>query len=310
MGLLGIFGKYGAYRLANSLAILDTILRGVDPKDAKGARKWSNYTWHGDQAPGQPWVHGLQASDCDFNDLRFSRLIIMDGKNLVENKMTDSPLVRRVHGARGEGRRDHAGIRRPRHESRRLDPDPSVDRRGALPWHHEDHDGRRVVQGRFRQGLHRFPTLPADRRPDAPARQGSLPQLSVADLRRGASFKVQNLTKEQHQKLGDFVVWDRKTNAPAAVTRDDVGKRLAAAGIDPELDKRCELTLADGKKVECVTVWAAYRKHLEDYDLETVHQITQTPKEQIVRLAKDIANFFPVAIHQGKGSTTGSTRPR
>jgi nitrate reductase alpha subunit len=301
MGLLGIFGKYGAYRLANSLAILDTILRGVDPKDAKGARKWSNYTWHGDQAPGQPWVHGLQASDCDFNDLRFSRLIIMDGKNLVENKMTDSHwfvecmergakvvVITPEYGAPATKADDWIPIR------------PSTDAALFLGitkimmdegWYKAD----------FVKGFTDFPLF---------LRTDDLTLLRAKDLfpnyrsrisDEGASFKVQNLTKEQHQKLGDFVVWDRKTNAPAAVTRDDVGKRLAAAGIDPELDKRCELTLADGKKVECVTVWAAYRKHLEDYDLESVHQITQTPKEQIVRLAKDIANFFPVAIHQGEG---------
>ena len=60
------------------------------PTEAKAGRNLSNYTWHGDQAPGHPWVHGLQASECDFNDLRFSKLIIMDGKNLVENKMADS----------------------------------------------------------------------------------------------------------------------------------------------------------------------------------------------------------------------------
>ncbi|MDP6495977.1 MAG: molybdopterin-dependent oxidoreductase, partial [Dehalococcoidia bacterium] len=86
MGLLGVFGKYGIYRLNNSLAILDSRIRGVSSDQAKGGRIWSNYTWHGDQAPGHPWVHGLQTSDCDFNDLRFSKLIIMDGKNLVENK--------------------------------------------------------------------------------------------------------------------------------------------------------------------------------------------------------------------------------
>ena len=90
MGLLGVLGKYGMYRLNNSLALLDTIIRGVGPGAARGGRNWSNYTWHGDQAPGHPWVHGLQTSDCDFNDLRFSKLIIMDGKNLVENKLTDS----------------------------------------------------------------------------------------------------------------------------------------------------------------------------------------------------------------------------
>jgi nitrate reductase alpha subunit len=90
MGLLGVIGKYGMYRLNNSMALLDAHVRGVGPAEAKGGRNWSNYTWHGDQTPGQPWVHGLQNSDCDFNDLRFSKLIIMNGKNLVENKLTDS----------------------------------------------------------------------------------------------------------------------------------------------------------------------------------------------------------------------------
>jgi hypothetical protein len=66
------------------------VIRGVGPDRALGGRNWSNYTWHGDQAPGHPWVHGLQTSDCDFNDLRYSKLIVMDGKNLVENKLTDS----------------------------------------------------------------------------------------------------------------------------------------------------------------------------------------------------------------------------
>ena len=72
MGLLGVFGKYGIYRLNNSMAILDSHIRGVGPDKALGGRNWSNYTWHGDQAPGHPWVHGLQTSDCDFNDLRLS----------------------------------------------------------------------------------------------------------------------------------------------------------------------------------------------------------------------------------------------
>ena len=90
MGLLGVLGKYGMYRFNNSMALLDAHVRGVGPDQAKGERNFSNYTWHGDQAPGHPWVHGVQASDCDFNDLRFSKLIIMDGKNLVENKIPDS----------------------------------------------------------------------------------------------------------------------------------------------------------------------------------------------------------------------------
>ncbi|MFN3332333.1 MAG: molybdopterin-dependent oxidoreductase, partial [Caldilinea sp.] len=90
MGLLGVIGKYGMYRFANGLALLDAHIRGVDEHNAKGGRTWSNYTWHGDQAPGHPFTTGLQTSDEDFNDLRNSRLHIQCGKNLVENKMAES----------------------------------------------------------------------------------------------------------------------------------------------------------------------------------------------------------------------------
>ncbi len=64
MGLLGVIGKYGMYCLNNSLAILDSRIRGVGKDEALAGRNFSNYTWHGDQAPGHPWVHGLQTSDC------------------------------------------------------------------------------------------------------------------------------------------------------------------------------------------------------------------------------------------------------
>ena len=90
MGLLGVIGKYGMYRFSNTLALLDSRVRGADEETALGGRRWSNYTWHGDQAPGHPFTTGLQTSDCDFNDLRNTRLHIQCGKNLVENKMAES----------------------------------------------------------------------------------------------------------------------------------------------------------------------------------------------------------------------------
>ncbi|MEK7859927.1 MAG: molybdopterin-dependent oxidoreductase [Chloroflexota bacterium] len=96
MGLLGVIGKYGMYRMCNSLALLDAHVRGVGAAEALGGRNWSNYTWHGDQAPGFPFVHGLQASDVDMSDLRLSRLHISVGKNLVENKMPESHFFHEV----------------------------------------------------------------------------------------------------------------------------------------------------------------------------------------------------------------------
>ena len=90
MGLLGVMGKYGMYRNCNMMALLDVHVRGVKPEESKGGRNWSNYTWHGDQAPGVPFVTGLQNPDCDFNDMRNTRLHVGVGKNLVENKMADA----------------------------------------------------------------------------------------------------------------------------------------------------------------------------------------------------------------------------
>ena len=96
MGLLGVIGKYGMYRMSNTLALLDTHVRGTGPDDARAGRNWSNYTWHGDQAPGHLFVHGVQTSEPDFNDLANSKLTIQVGKNLVENKMPESHFFSNV----------------------------------------------------------------------------------------------------------------------------------------------------------------------------------------------------------------------
>ena len=94
--LHGVIGKFGLFRFANMLGLLDHHVRGVPPEEAKGPREWSEYTWRGDQAPGQPFVHGLQTSDMDMNDLRFSKLTIQVGKNLIENKMPESHWLNEV----------------------------------------------------------------------------------------------------------------------------------------------------------------------------------------------------------------------
>ncbi|CAN5492605.1 hypothetical protein BH09PLA1_BH09PLA1_02690 [soil metagenome] len=86
----GLVGKFGLYRFCNMTALLDHHARSVGQDEAQGCREWTEYTWRGDQAPGQPFVHGLQASDMDINDLRFSKLTIQIGKNMIENKMADS----------------------------------------------------------------------------------------------------------------------------------------------------------------------------------------------------------------------------
>jgi nitrate reductase alpha subunit len=301
MGLLGVLGKYGMYRLSNALALLDVHVRGVAPKDARGGRNWSNYTWHGDQAPGQPWVHGLQNSECDFNDLRNSKLIIMDGKNLVENKLTDSHwfiecmergckivVIAPEYGAPSTKADYWIPIR------------PSTDAALWLGITRVMMENKWYDEAFVKQFTD-FPLL---------VRTDSLKRLRAAEVfpnydrtlaADGPSKKVQGLTDEQHQKLGDYVVWDANTSSPQALTRDMVGDTLAKSGLHPTLDWRGKVKLVDGTEVEVATAWTLYQIHLKDYDLDTVHEITATPKELMLQLAKDIATIKPCAIHQGEG---------
>ncbi|MCL4863657.1 MAG: molybdopterin-dependent oxidoreductase, partial [Caldilineaceae bacterium] len=141
-------------------------------------------------------------------------------------------------------------------------------------------------------------------------RTDTLERLRAADLfpgyepgldATGPSFQQQMLTPEQYEKLGDYVVRDATTGEFVALTRDDVGAAMDAKGIDPELDWSGAVELVDGTEVEVLTLWAMHREHLQEYDLDTVADITSAPKHLIERLANDIATIHPTAIHIGEG---------
>jgi len=302
MGLLGVIGKYGMYRFSNTLALLDEHVRELENHDdAKGGRLWSNYTWHGDQAPGHPFTTGLQTSDEDFNDLRNSRLHIQCGKNLVENKMPESHFFIEAMERGAKIVTITPEYSPPATKSDYWIPiRPATDTAlflGITRWLMDNEKYDAAFVKRFTD----FPIL---------VRADTLKKLSAADVfpnyqlqlsADSPSFKLQGLTQAQYEKLGDYIVYDAKTSAPAAVTRDDVGATMDAKGVDPTLDWSGEVTLVDGTKVEVLTLWAMYKEHLKDYDLDTVADITHAPKAMIEQLANDIATMSPVAIHIGEG---------
>ena len=301
MGLLGVIGKYGMYRNANAMALLDAHIRGVGPDEAKGARAWSNYTWHGDQAPGHPFVHGLQASDCDFNDMRATKLHIQMGKNLVENKRPDNhffiecmergativtvapeyspPATKSDYWLPIRPATDTAlllGITRLLIDEKKYDV-PFVKRFTDFPL---------LVRTDTLKRLHPEDVIPGYKQPD---------------ISGGASMSLHGLTPEQREQVGDFVVWDLKSGGVKPITRDDVGDKLDALGIDPALEGHFTVTTVDGKQVVVAPLFELYKVHLKDYDLDTVHEITGVPKHLILRLTNDLATIKPAAIHQGEG---------
>ncbi len=307
MGLLGVIGKYGMYRFANTLALLDTHLRGSDPETALGGRRWSNYTWHGDQAPGHPFTTGLQTSDCDFNDLRNTRLHIQCGKNLVENKMAESHFFIETMERGAKIITITPEYSPPATKADTWIPiRPATDTAlflGITKWI-MDH-------GRYNEPfVKRFTDFPLVVRID------TLKRLHPDEIfagyesgltEDGPSFSQHGLSQEQYEKLGDYVVFDENTGGLVPLTRDDVGERMIEKGIDPRLSWSGTVTLlptaggAAGGEVEVMTLWAMYEEHLEEYDLDTVADITQAPKHLIEEMAEDIVTLSPVAIHIGEG---------
>ena len=302
MGLLGVMGKYGMYRNANLMALLDSHVRGVGPENAMGARNWSNYTWHGDQAPGHPWVHGLQTSDVDFNDLRSTKLHIQVGKNLVENKMPDSHwfIESMERGAK-------IVVITPEYSPPATKADYWIPCRSGLGDTTIFLGITKILMDENKYDedfVKKFTDFPLLVRTDNLRRLRADEVISGYESTLdsdGPSFKRQGLTSEQHDKIGDFVVFDKNSDDIKAITRDDVGERMVDAGIDPKLEWKGDLTLTDGSTVEVMTLWEMYKIHLQDYDLDSVSEISQSPKELIRQLADDIATIKPVAIHTGEG---------
>lgn len=297
----GVAGKFGLFRFANMLALLDANVRGVGPTGAKGARDWSEYTWRGDQAPGFPFVHGLQTTETDFNDLRHSRLLIQVGKNLVENKMPESHWFHQIMERGGK----IVSIV-PEYGPQSSKSDYWIPVRAGLS---DTSIFLYLAKELIEQDLYdvefvkRFTDLPLLIRLDTLQRLRAdevfadhVPLLDPA----GPSFTLHSMTPDQYGAIGDRVVRD-VSGEIRALSREAVGDRLDDLGIDPELDWRGTITLADGSEIEVATGLHLYREHLADYDLDTVADITGSPRDLLERLLDDVATIRPMAIHVGEG---------
>jgi len=301
--LHGVVGKFGIYRLANMLGLLDHHVRGVTADEARGARDWNEYTWRGDQAPGHPFVHGLQTADMDFNDMRFSKLIIQIGKNLIENKMPESHWLNECI-ERGAKLVDIA----PEYNCPATKSNYWIAVRPGLSdiavllgvtkimidndWYKPD----------FCRRFTDFPLLVRTDNLQRLRPQDVQADYQPKDLTDGPSYKIQGMKDEQRQKIGDFCVWDSDAKQVAFVSRDDVGTNM---NLNAALEGVFNVRLASGEQVEVMSVLEMYRRHLADYDAKTVEEISGAPAHLVERLAKDIWTTteagHPVAIHIGEG---------
>jgi len=300
----GLVGKFGLFRFANMTALLDHHARGKGPDEALGCREWTEYTWRGDQAPGQPFVHGLQTSDMDMSDLRFSRLTIQIGKNLIENKMADSHWLVELMERGGR-----IVVISPDYSAPSAKADYWIGCRPGLSDTAVLLGVTRILIDRGwidREFVQRFTDFPLLVRTDSLRRlrpEDVIPGYRNKDLRGGPSYERQALTDEQRERIGDFTVYDTSQDAVVAVSRDEVGPR---ANTNSALEGVFTVRTVDGEEVEVMPVLEMYRRHLADYDLGTVAEISGAEAELVERLARDIWETTqaggPVSIHHGEGT--------
>lgn len=303
MQVLGATRIMAQYRLANSMALLDSKIRGVGPDKAIGARGWDNYTWHTDLPPGHPQVTGQQTVDFDLCNVEHSNLILVWGMNWICTKMPDSHwltearmkgskvVVIAVEYSATMNKADEAFIVRPGTTpalalglAQVIISEGLMDQKFVM-GHTDLPLLVRMDNGKMLQAKEVFPNYTA-----AKLKNG------VVVLQEGERSPPPHLqptailTEKRRQEWGDYVCWNQKTGGPAVVTRDQVGKFFFEGGVAPSLSGEFQVKLADGQTVVCRTVFDVTREMLDSsYTPELVEKLTWAPAEAIRGLARQIA---------------------
>jgi nitrate reductase alpha subunit len=302
MPILGMMGKHANTRFNNCvLPLLDSWIRKVNPDQAQGGRYWNNYTWHGDQDPSQPWWNGTQNCDVDLSDMRFTKLNTSWGKNFVENKMPEAhwKLESMERGARlvvitpeynpTASRADYWIPVRPETDGALFLGASKI----ILDENYQDIE--------FIKGFTDMPLLVRTDTLQYLDPHEVLRDYQVPDFTKSYSGRVQGLSQDQVQRLGGMMVWDLAKGKAVPLHREQVGLHLAQSGIDPALTGTYRVKLLNGREVDVMPIYQLYTIHLQDYDLDTVHQVNRSPKDLIVRWARDCGTVKPAAIHNGEG---------
>ena len=299
MPLLGMTRVFGMYRMANSMALLDSAIRGVGAEQALGARGFDNYSWHTDLPPGHPMVTGQQTVEFDLSAVEYCKTVVVWGMNWITTKMPDAHWLTeaRIKGTRvvviaceysaTASKGDEVLVVRP-------GTTPAL----ALGL------ANVILQERLYDldYVRRWTDLPLLVRMDnlkmlkaqevfggAPA---ELKKASI--LAKGAKAPAPGAQKEQiipedlRNEWGDFVWWNRTSGKPGAVNRDQVGAHSIVG--DPLLEGSVEVALADGSKVRCRPVFDLVKEYAAHFDPQTVEGLTWAPAAAVQALARHIAS--------------------
>jgi nitrate reductase alpha subunit len=60
----------------------------------------------------------------------------------------------------------------------------------------------------------------------------------LANLKQGPSYRIQGLTDDQREQIGDWMVFDQGSGQVRPLNRDQVGQTMNYAGLEPALEWR------------------------------------------------------------------------
>jgi len=303
MPLLGVTRVMAMYRMAGVLALLDTKIRGVGPDQALGGRGWDNYSWHTDLPPGHTMVTGTQTVEFDLHAVEHSRLVLVWGMNWITTKMPDSHWLTeaRLKGTKivviaceysaTANKGDEVIIVRPGTTPALALGLCHVLLRDRL-W-----DEKFVQRFTDLPLLVRMDTLKLLRAADIDSTQplAALKNFTTV-LPKGQSAPPPGAQQGQfipsalREQWGDAVVWDRRRNAPATLTRDMVGVHFDRAKLEPALEGQFDVTLANGQRVACRPAFDLVKQYIMDnFSPAATEEMTWAPKDAIEKLASEIA---------------------
>jgi nitrate reductase alpha subunit len=299
MPLLGMTRVFGMYRMANSIALLDSHIRGVGPDKAMGPKGFDNYSWHTDLPPGHTMVTGQQTVEFDLNSVEQAKTVVVWGMNWITTKMPDAHWLTE---ARMKGTRVVV-IACEYSATATKGDDVLVVRPGTTPALALGFANvimqENLYDKEYAQQWTDMPIL---------VRMDTLKYLKAAEVFGGdpAVLKqtfivkdgekapppikqtVQNVVPEKLRlEWGDYVFWDAKKNAAQPLTRDDVGKNSKA--VDAMLEGFVEVTLADGSKVRCRPVFDLVKEYAAHFTPQTVEELTWAPAAAVQKLARHFA---------------------
>ncbi len=299
MPLLGMTRVFGMYRFANGMALLDSKIRGVGPDQAVGGKGFDNYSWHTDLPPGHPMVTGQQTVEFDLNSVEQAKTVVVWGMNWITTKMPDAHWLTE---ARVKGTKIVVIACEYSATATKAD-EVVVVRPGTTPalalgfsnviLQEKLYDAEYVRQWTDMPILVRMDTLKYLKAAEV---FGGVPAelKSTFIVREGekepppAKQTIQNVIPEKLRlEWGDYVWWDAASNAPKALTRDEVGKNSKIG--DAMLEGAVEVTLADGSKVKCHPVFDLVKEYAAHFDPQTVQEITWAPADAVQNLARHFA---------------------